>query len=242
MISGNLAFFMDPGHLLFVALPMLALTLLAQMWVKSAYSKYSQIGGSRRISGAEAAQRMLQSAGVHDVRIEESHGWLSDHYSPTEKVVRLSPENYMGTSLAAVGIAAHEVGHAIQHARSFGPLVVRNMAVPLAGIGSTFGYIAIILGLIMTQVANNPISLIGLALLACVVLFQVVNLPVELDASRRALKLLPSTGILHDEEVPGARKVLTAAAFTYVAATIAAVWELIYWAMRLGLLGGGNDE
>jgi hypothetical protein len=231
-------FMWDLNHLLFVALPLMALMLGAQLWVMAAYAKYSRIKNRQGITGAEAAKVILLHAGVRDVKVQEVAGWLSDHYSPREKVLRLSPKNFSGTSIAAVGIAAHEAGHAIQHARAFAPLVVRNLAVPLASIGSQFGYIAIILGIIFMRQALNPITLIGLGLIACVAVFQVVNLPVEFDASRRALLVLPGVGILDAEETAGARKVLRAAAMTYVAATIAALWELLYWAYRLGLLGG----
>jgi Zn-dependent membrane protease YugP len=149
-------------------------------------------------------------------------GWLSDHYSPREKVLRLSPQNYGGSSIAAVGIAAHEAGHAIQHARRYAPLAIRNIAVPVASIGSNFGYLAIILGMAMSHGRGvSTLSLIGLGLIACVALFQIVNLPVEFDASRRALQVLPATGILSPEETLGARNVLFAAAMTYVAATVA---------------------
>ena len=188
---------------------------------------------------------ILRTAGVHDVRVERHQGWLSDHYSPKEKVVRLSPQNYDQPSIAAVGIAAHEVGHAIQHAKNYAPLVLRNAAVPLANLGSTLGYVVILLGAIigagMGYDPLNPISMIGLLLIGAVVVFQVVNLPVEFDASRRALQVLPESGILTVEETKGARTVLAAAAMTYVAATVAAIAELLYWAWRLGLLGGGRD-
>lgn len=235
-------FSIDWGYMLYVALPMMALMLVCQLWVKAAYAKYSKIENHQNITGREAAYVILRKAGIDDVRVEESDGFLSDHYAPSEKVLRLSPQNYSGTSIAAVGIAAHEAGHAIQHARHYAPLIVRNLAVPLASIGSQLGYLAIIIGLAMTHDPRNPITLLGLAGLAAVALFQIVNLPVEIDASRRALQLLPSIGILSEDENAGAKSVLTAAAFTYVAATIAAIWTLLYWAMRLGLLGGRSRD
>jgi Zn-dependent membrane protease YugP len=233
----------DPVYLLFVLLPLAVIMGLCQLWVRSAYAKYSKIGNSSGITGAEAAQLILRSAGVDGVRVEAVQGWLSDHYSPKEKVLRLSPDNYSGTSIAAVGIAAHECGHAIQDAHRYAPLVIRNLAVPAASIGSTFGWIAIAIGTAMSVGGGiSPLAWIGFLLLGAVVFFQVINLPVEFDASRRALQVLPATGILTPEENEGARAVLTAAAMTYVAATVAAIAELLYWAWRLGLLGGSSDR
>ena len=235
---GFIAFGFDWQHMLYVALPMMAMALIAQLWLKSILHRYSEIPNQQGITGAEAAQVILRQAGITDVRVEEADGWLSDHYSPGEKVVRLSHDVYSGRSIASVGIAAHEVGHAMQHAQHYSPLIIRNLAVPLAGFGSSFGYIAIFIGMFMGH-GNplNPIVLVGFGLLGCVALFQLINLPVEFDASNRALTVLPEVGILSAEENVGARKVLSAAAFTYVAATIAAIWEVVYWAYRLGLFG-----
>jgi Zn-dependent membrane protease YugP len=235
--------FFDPIYLLFVFLPLLALSGLASLLVRSTYSKYSKIGNLRGVSGAEAAQVILRSAGIDNVRVEQVRGWLSDHYSPRERVLRLSPENYSGRSIAAVGIAAHEAGHAIQHATSYAPLVLRNAAVPLASIGSSLGYVVIFIGLLMSYGSGgvSPLAWIGLLLIATVAVFQLVNLPVEFNASKRALQVLPQTGILTVEETAAARNVLMAAAMTYVAATIAAIVELLYWAWRLGLIGGSRE-
>lgn len=237
--------YFDPVYLLFVFLPLLVLSGLASLLVRAAYARYSRIPNAHGITGAEAAQIILHKAGIHDVRIEPSQGWLSDHYSPRERVLRLSPDNYAGHSIAAVGIAAHEAGHAIQHARSYAPLVLRNLAVPVASLGSSLGYIVIVIGLMMSTGGGSPINLmtlIGLGLIGSIAVFQLVNLPVEFDASRRALEVLPQTGILTVEETRGARKVLGAAAMTYVAATIAAIVELLYWMWRLGILRGGSDR
>jgi len=235
-------FFYDPSYLLFVFLPTLGLTLLTQMWVKSSFRKYSQVRNSSGITGAEAAMGILHEAGIYDVDIEESRGFLSDHYDPRKRVIRLSPENFQGRSIAAVGIAAHEAGHAIQHARKYAPLALRNAAVPMASIGSSFGYVVIFIGVIMSSTPLNSITYIGLGLIFAVVLFQVINLPVEFDASRRALQLLPAMGILTEQENAGARAMLTAAAMTYVAATATAILQLLYWMMRLGLLGGRSSN
>ena len=230
--------FYDLPYIVYVMLPILGLTLLTQLWVKAAYSKYSRMENSSGVTGAEAAAGILREAGVHQVRVEMSQGFLSDHYDPRGRVLRLSPDNYNGRSVAAVGIAAHEAGHAIQHAMAYAPLALRNAAVPMAGIGSNFGYIVIIIGFAM---GNQFLAVAGCVLLGAVVLFQLVNLPVEFDASRRALQVLPAMGILTPEENAGARTMLTAAAMTYVAATIAAIWTLLYWLMRLGVIGGSRD-
>ena len=235
----------DPHYLLYVFLPCLGLMLLATFWVKSTYHKYSRVPNQAGVTGAEAARLILRSAGLHDVRVEPSEGFLTDHYSPRERVLRLSPQNYSGASIAAVGIAAHEAGHAIQHASRYAPLVVRNAAVPLASIGSTFGYLAIFIGLGMAYGGGNALNLftiIGICLIGAIAFFQLVNLPVELNASRRALEVLPATGILSIEETKGARSVLLAAAMTYIAATIAAVLELLYWLWRAGLFSSGSDR
>jgi hypothetical protein len=230
-------------HLLYVFLPILVITFIVQALLKSAYKRYSKVRNMRGVSGAEAAHRILELGGVHDVRIEEVQGFLSDHYDPTSKTLRLSPENFEGRSIAAVGVAAHEAGHAIQHARNYAPLALRNLAVPVASIGSKFGWIVLMIGLFM---AHTPLGmgllLVGVVCLGAIALFQLINLPVEFDASRRALELLPDSGILTTgDELSGARKVLGAAALTYVAATIAAIWELIFWLMHLGLLGGSDE-
>lgn len=231
-------FYLDWAYMLYVALPILGMSLLVQLYLKTTYARYTQVNNRRGISGAQAAREVLRHSGIGNVAVERVGGFLSDHYDPTKRVLRLSPENYDGASLAAVGIAAHEAGHAVQHARNYAPLLLRNLAVPAANIGSSMGYVVIMIGVFM-QI--TPLAWVGLVLLGAVAIFQLINLPVEFDASRRALTLLPETGILAPDEIPGARKVLFAAALTYVAATIAAVWTLFYWAMRLGLLGGRDD-
>lgn len=237
---GGLLFF-DPYYFLYVFIPMAVLMGLTQLWVKSAYAKYSRIRTRQGVTGAEAAKVILRASGITDVRVEQVGGFLSDHYSPREKVLRLSPQNYSNTSIAAVGIAAHEAGHAIQDAKKYAPLVIRNLAVPMASIGSSFGWIAIMIGLLISRGnPTNPLVLLGIAGIAAIVVFQLINLPVEFDASRRALQVLPEIGILTPEENHGARAVLTAAAMTYVAATIAAVVQLLYILWRLGLLGGNS--
>lgn len=237
--------YFDPHYLLYVFLPLLVISTIATVFLKASYAKYSRIPNRQGVTGAEAAELILRSAGIYDVRVEPSRGWLTDHYSPLEKVLRLSPENYSGSSIAAVGIAAHEAGHAIQHAHRYAPLVLRNLAVPVASIGSAMGYVVIFIGLAMSGgvgSAINPLTMLGLALIGSIAVFQFLNLPVEFDASRRALQVLPRSGILSAQEAAGARNVLMAAAFTYVAATVAAILELLYWAWRLGLIGGSRRD
>ncbi len=234
----------DPVYLLFVALPLMLLSLLASAWVRMAYAQAARVLNRRGITGAQAARMILERAGLFDVAIEEHHGFLSDHYDPRERVVRLSPDVYHRPTLAAVGIAAHEVGHALQHASGYAPLVIRNLAVPLASIGSNLGYFVIMIGLFMSfggAPVLNVFTGLGLLLIGAVAFFQIVNLPVEINASTRALRLLTDMGIVDYDELPTVRSVLTAAAFTYVAATAAALLELFYWLWRLGLIGGRDE-
>ena len=165
-------------------------------------------------------------------------GFLSDHYDPRSKVLRLSPDNFDGQSIAALGVAAHEAGHAVQDAERYPMLVLRNLAVPAANIGSNLGWVAIMLGFVMKLPVLMYLGLLGIAAIA---VFQLINLPVEFDASRRALELLPQSGALTEEENRGARSVLIAAALTYVAGTIAAIWTLLYYLIQLGILGGRDE-
>ncbi len=220
-------------YLIFIS-PALLLMMWAQGRIKSAYRRGMRVQAP--LSGAAAAQHILQSAGIHDVRIEPTRGFLSDHYDPRRKVIRLSPEVYQSRSATAVGIAAHEAGHAIQDARHYLPLVVRNAAVPAARVGPTLSILLLILGMIMV----SP-TLIGLGILAfCgIVFFQLVNLPVEFDASNRAKPLLGELGIVDDQGAAAVRSVLNAAAWTYVAATLQSILTLLYYIMRFG---GGSGR
>jgi len=231
--------FFDPLYMLIVA-PTALFALWAQFKVKGAYSKWSQVTSSSRLSGAQAADRMLHHAGINDVRVEAVQGFLSDHYDPRSKTLRLSPGNYEGRTVAAVGIACHEAGHAIQHATRYAPLAWRTAIVPLASIGSMLAWPMIMLGIIlqMTQLAT-----LGVLAFSVLVLFQVITLPVEFDASNRAKRQLQSLGIITSrEEAKGVAQVLDAAALTYVAATISAVAQLLYFALRAGLLGGRRND
>jgi len=211
---------------LLLAAPAFLLGLWAQLRVKTAYAAAQRVAAP--LSGAAAARRILESAGVQQVRIEQTPGRLSDHYDPLHKVLRLSREVYQSRSLAAVGIAAHEAGHAIQDARAYAPLMIRNAAVPAAGFGSNAGFILIILGAVLNFL---PLLLLGIFLFGCVVFFQIVNLPVEFNASARAKAQLVSTGIVGRQELGPVEQVLNAAAWTYVAATLQAVMTLLYYVM-----------
>ncbi|MGQ0720578.1 MAG: zinc metallopeptidase [Candidatus Eiseniibacteriota bacterium] len=228
----------DPMYWVFLG-PTMLLALWAQMRVKGAYGKWSQVEASSRMSGAEAAQRMLRSAGVGDVKIEAVQGFMSDHYDPRSKTLRLSPGVYQSSSVAAMGIACHEAGHALQHAQAYGPLTFRTAMVPVASIGSMLAWPMIIGGALLNM-AN--LTLLGVVAFSAMVVFQVVTLPVEFDASNRAKRQLQQLGIIQSQkEAGGVAAVLDAAAMTYVAATITAVMQLLYFAMRAGLLGGRRD-
>jgi Zn-dependent membrane protease YugP len=223
----------DPVYFLFLA-PGILLALWAQFRIRSAFNEASQIRPRSGLSGAEAADVLLQSAGLRDARIEPAEGYLSDHYVPGEHVLRLSPDVYSGRSLAALGVAAHETGHAYQDAARYPLLVLRNGLVPLAGFGSNAAWIILILGFAL-HVAS--LVYVGIAAFALAVLFQLVNLPVEFDASRRARLALLENGLVTAEEDQVVGRVLNAAALTYVAATLTAVLTLLYFLFRAGLLG-----
>ncbi|MDX1926812.1 MAG: zinc metallopeptidase [Pirellulaceae bacterium] len=223
----------DFMYLLFIA-PALLLAMLAQWMVRSAYEQMSQVRAS--MSGYEAARRILDAGGLHNVDIEQIPGQLSDHYDPGAKVLRLSPEVFSGHSMASVGIAAHEAGHALQDARGYAPLKIRNLAVPAANFGSSFGTILLMIGMVMVfgQMAflGKWVFLAGIVAFGATVAFQLVNLPVEFDASSRAKVELINLGIISGPELPYVSKVLNAAALTYVAATLQAVLTLAYYIFR----------
>ena len=227
----------DPMYFLFIA-PGLALSLWASWRVKSAFNKYSQVRSARGMTGAEAAQEMLDRAGITDVRVIPTRGMLSDHYNPMNKTLALSEPVYNSSSIAAIGVATHEAGHAIQHARNYAPLWVRSMLVPTANIGSGVGYFVMLFGLMF---ASTNMVLVGAVLFSAVLLFQIVTLPVEFDASRRAKILVVEHGIITSQEREGVDRVLNAAAMTYVAAAISTLLTLLYFLMRAGLLGGRRD-
>lgn len=224
----------DPMYLLFV-LPGLGLSLWASARVKSSFKKYSKVRTARGLTGAEAAQVLLRGAGITDVKIVRSRGVLSDHYNPVSKTLALSESVYGSDSVAAVGVATHEAGHAIQHARHYAPLWVRSALVPTANIGSSIGYFVMMIGMFM---ASTNMVLIGAILFSAVLLFQVVTLPVEFDASNRAKTLVVEHGIVNAQERKGVDAVLNAAALTYVAAAVSTLLTLLYFLWRSGLIGG----
>ncbi|MCG8448585.1 MAG: zinc metallopeptidase [Pirellulales bacterium] len=207
--------------------PALILMLWAQMRVKSAFAAAQEVPA--QLSGAAAARHILDAAGLQNVGIEQVPGQLSDHYDPRAKVLRLSQAVYGSRSTAAVGIAAHEAGHALQDAKNYAPLVVRNAAVPAATFGGNVSFLMIFVGILMSA---QPLILFGIAAFACVVFFQLVNLPVEFDASARAKQLLVSHGIVAEHDMVYVNRVLNAAAWTYVAGTLQAVLTLLYYVMR----------
>lgn len=223
-------FFYDQWYFLLV-IPALIIAAVAQFKVKSTYNKYSEVPNSRRITGAYAAQAVLSHYGITDVRIDRVSGKLSDHYDPKAKVIRLSDGVYGSSSIAAVGIACHEAGHAAQHAEDYVPNKIRSALVPVCNIGSTIGLPLAILGLFIGEFGTY-ITIAGLALYATVFLFHLVTLPVEFNASRRAIKVIEETNLLVDEESSGAKKVLFAAAMTYVASMIVALANLLRLLLR----------
>ena len=227
----------DPIYLVFI-LPGLALSLWASFKTRSAFNKYSKVRAATGLTGAQAALRMLQSAGINDVEIVRARGALSDHYNPVNKTLALSEPVYDQPSIAAIGVACHEAGHAIQHAEKYAPLWLRSVLVPTANIGSSLGYIVMIAGLFMGLI---KVFLLGAVMFSMVLLFQIVTLPVEIDASSRAKKLAFANGLVLDSEREGVAKVLNAAALTYLAAAVSTLMTLLYFLMRAGLLGGRRD-
>ena len=229
--------YFDPLYFIIIA-PAVLLGLWAQFRIHAAYGQAQRMPAP--LSGAAAGRHILDSAGLTDVQIEEIPGQLSDHYDPRDKMLRLSTEVYESRTLAAVGIAAHEAGHAIQHAHSYAPLMIRNAAVPAAGIGTWVSIPLIFLGAFLSVRTPLGASLIwlGIGLFGTVVAFQLINLPVEFNASARAKVQLVSLGIIDDEGLKYVSKVLNAAALTYVAATLQAILTLLYYVMRF--TGGSN--
>lgn len=208
---------------LILLIVMLVLPLLAQWGVTSTFKKYSTVSNVRGLTAERVARQILDSNGLQHIRIERISGNLTDHFSPTENVVRLSDSVYGKTSVAAIGVAAHECGHACQHAENYAPIVIRSKIVPVVNICSRFWYFVFLIGLVISEL----FVYIGIAMFAAVVIFQLVTLPTELDASNRALKTLESDGILSANEIPPTRKVLTAAAMTYVVSLVTSILQLL---------------
>lgn len=236
-------FYIDPLYLM-LSIPPMLLAFYAQWKVTSTFKRYSQVRTGRGMSGADIAAEILRTRNIHDVRIEPVQGTLSDHYDPTSKTLRLSPDVYSGRSVAAAGVAAHEVGHAIQHAEGYAFLKMRSNLVPVLNITSKMAFPVLMIGLVMMSMQSalgQPVLLAGIVLFSVMVLFQLVTLPVEFDASSRALAAIRDGGIVNSQELSGARKVLSAAALTYVAAAISSLMTLLYFLIRSGILGGRRD-
>lgn len=215
-------FWIDYWYIVFVIPPTL-LALWASYNVKSTFKKYQRVMNRYGMSGSEAARRILDANGLGHVRIERVSGNLTDHYDPRTNVIRLSDSVYDSHSVAAVGVAAHEAGHAVQYAKNYSPIKVRASILPIANIGSSLGFILAFVGIVMSY---PPVSYIGIALFSCVVLFQLITLPVEFNASHRAVEIL-SNGYFSEDELDGTKKVLRAAALTYVASLLVAIGNLL---------------
>lgn len=236
--------FFDPIYWLVIGVGM-ALSLWAQARVKGTFAKYSRMSTQSRMTGADVARGILAQNGIRDVKVEQIRGSMTDHYDPRTKTLRLSEPVFGSNSMAALGVAAHEVGHAIQDADGYAPLKFRSAWVPVANLGGGLSMVVIILAFFLGGVATtmgHTAALLGVLMFATTTLFTLVTLPVEFDASRRALVSLESGGFVNSDELQGARKVLNAAALTYVAAFVTSLLTLVYWAFRLGLIGGGSRD
>lgn len=230
--------FYDPTMI--IVLPALLLAMYAQAKVQGTFQRYLRVPSARGLTGAQVAQELLRRNGLEAVRVEMVPGHLTDHYDPRHQAVRLSPAVYNGSSLAALGVAAHETGHALQHATQYLPLNIRHSLVPVANLGSQLGLPLAILGFFFF--GSEFMVQLGIILFAGAVLFQVVTLPVEYNASSRALAMLEGGGYLSRQEIGGAKQVLSAAALTYVAATLVAVLHLVRLFLMAGLLGGRRRD
>lgn len=228
------SYFMDYWYIILV-IPAMIISIVAQAKVKSTFSKYSKVGNIRNVTGAYAAQAVLSYYGITDVRIERVSGNLTDHFDPKTKVIRLSDGVYNSTSVAAVGVACHEAGHAAQHAEGYAPIRIRNSLVSVCNIGSKLGIPLALIGLFL---AMDPLIYIGIALYAGIFIFHLVTLPVEFNASRRAIAVIDGTDLLYDDEIGGAKKVLSAAAMTYVASMLVALASLLRFALRILAMSG----
>lgn len=229
---GRYGYYFDSTYILILIAAVIS--IIAQIRVNTTFKKYSRVASASGITGAQAADMILKSQGIYDVTIRQVAGNLTDHYDPRNKTLNLSNSVYNANSVAAVGVAAHECGHAIQHAKGYAPLGLRSALVPVANLGSKLSWLFILAGMLFSF--NHTLIVTGIIMFSLAVLFQIVTLPVEFNASSRALQLLESNGILYQNEVSMTRKVLSAAALTYVAAAASAILQLV----RLILLFGGN--
>lgn len=227
----------DPIYMLFM-IPALILAGIATALTKGTFSKYSRVGSRSGLTGAQAARRMLDRNGLGQVTIQRAHGFLSDHYNPMNRTLNLSPDVYDSPSLSAIGVACHEAGHALQHASGYAPLQLRSALVPITQIGSYGAYIFIVLGMLLNSMA---MAKFGVLLFGIGFVFALVTLPVEWDASARAKQQMVTCGVTSPYEAEDAGRVLNAAFLTYVAAAVSALLTLLYYMMRLGLLGRRND-
>ena len=225
-------YYYDPTFLILI--PAIILSLIAQMMVNSAFEKYKRVRSLNGYTGEQIARMMLNDSGLYGITIERCNRSLGDHYDPKSGVIRLSPEVYDGTTVAAAGIAAHEVGHAIQYQQKYSPLIIRNAIVPAVNFSSSFSWVLFFAGILFSA---KPLVTIGILLFSATVIFQLITLPVEFNASRRALEILDNRGILYGDEINGAKKVLRAAALTYVAAALMAIMQLL----RLILISRNDD-
>ena len=233
---GHYYYYWDPTYILVVIGAIIC--MIASAKVKTTFNKYSQYRSYSGMNGAQVAQRVLEAAGIYDVTVRHVSGNLTDHYDPSTKTVNLSDPVYNSYSVAALGVAAHECGHAIQHAKNYAPLSLRSALVPVANLGSMLAWPLILIGLFINGRSSTLIIDLGIVLFSAAVLFQLVTLPVEFDASRRALVMLRTQNILSDDELKNTRKVLKSAAFTYVAGAAAAILQLL----RIILLVGGRRD
>ena len=229
---------MTPGIML-VSFLFIGISLIVSMILKNKFSKYSKIPLANGMSGKQVAEKMLRENGIYDVKVTASQGFLSDHYNPANKTVNLSPEVYEGTSISAAAVAAHECGHAVQHANSYNWLMLRSRLVPVVQLTSNIVNIVLLIGVIMAASGNTTLLLVGIAMMAVTVLFTLITLPVEFDASKRALAWLERTNVTNNAEYPKAKDALKWAAMTYVVAALAAVVTLIQYIM---IYLGGRDR
>jgi Zn-dependent membrane protease YugP len=227
---------LDPLYLAML-IPTVILAAIASMYTKSMFNRFSKVAASSHLTGAQAAEQMLRQQGVYDVQIEQVGGFLSDHYDPRHKTLRLSPNVYGSQSLSAIGVACHEAGHALQHAVGYAPLSLRSAMVPMTQFGSSGSYIFFIIGFLF----HSPAMIqFGVILFAMVVVFSLVTLPVEWNASARAKRLMVSAGIVSSAEARQAGQVLNAAFLTYVASAVSALMTLLYYLIRFGMLGSDD--
>ena len=229
-------FYFDPTYILVIIGAVIC--LLASARVKTTFNKYNRVRSMSGMTGAQAAEKILHAAGIYDVTVQHISGDLTDHYDPRNKVLSLSDSTYGSSSVAAVGVAAHECGHAIQHQKSYAPLNIRSAIVPVANFGSAVAWPLILVGLFFTSSTGSFLINLGILCFSFAVLFQLMTLPVEFNASNRAVRILGETGILGEEELRGTRKVLGAAALTYVAGAASAILQLL----RLIILFGGRNS